>query len=890
MVPPLAMAFNTLLSVRTFYLILHQLQTSNGYSLITPFYSTLCPPHFNTSDCFGMIPKQWLPNHDSDSLDSTSLVGNEKYHIEGINYILKAFGTSNVLTILTAYHDFIFTEISYPIILRNLRLAWLWYSNGYTWTPYLKNIVLDEVLKRKLYLTTNFPQHYLLNGSPYLANLNSWRYFSVLNISSYSIMSHPWNNLVSIFLLYSLNSTQYIGDTYLNIDHITQKKYRYNIFPSNASPLKVFAVPLLQENDTSQLVKLINYINDATNLYANFYLVTSESMPVEGWLLDSEIFIKTIKSIQICRRKLKIELSFVSMNFSIMTLNEPVGTSLCGGSPGMSNIFYSINTNRNYLTDRIILYLKTFLEGCQEVPQVLHDVEQQETKLVAETYAGVWASILKNYSYISDYNRNLRLCDNGQVVPNVESEVLMTIADIVLHIDPSFIRAEASASLYYAVIPCVFSDLKFVTCGYQGKEGLQFMELFTAFDRNVWLVIIFVLLVLIPVLHKIPCNTSQLTIPQGVLVLAKLLLEQGNPFPDSLLTSHWCKCLSMTLLLTGIVLSNAYKNTNVYNMIRPRLVIPYLHLRELVDDNFQILGRSFNFHVYIEILRHWWDDRNISFSSFSPLKDKAHFKTYSLGFPYPSEIKVPHDAGQESELANFHQIANETDANANNNLTDLLFNVTSILAITATALQNIVNRVKCMNVTTFIEFSLQFSKQFELEEASRFHGILKACKKTAVLMPTYAGYQIISDLEREGQRHAYQGLETYYEMNLVFDLKGVIPPYLAKRARYAERSGLWKRHQDLFKQRYFQKNIEGTESLKKPTMSGNVVVIFLFLAAGLVASVIQFCSEKWLQSIVRVSLWFVMQYSFSASRIKLLKYIFLRLLFGILQIWMALRY
>lgn len=40
------------------------------------------------------------------------------------------------------------------------------------------------------------------------------------------------------------------------------------------------------------------------------------------------------------------------------------------------------------------------------------------------------------------------------------------------------------------------------------------------------------------------------------------------------------------------MLSNAYKNKNMYNMILPTKPVPYQYLQELVNDNFTIYTRS----------------------------------------------------------------------------------------------------------------------------------------------------------------------------------------------------------------------------------------------------------------------------------------------------------
>lgn len=71
----------------------------------------------------------------------------------------------------------------------------------------------------------------------------------------------------------------------------------------------------------------------------------------------------------------------------------------------------------------------------------------------------------------------------------------------------------------------------------------------------------------------------------------KVLLEQGNPYPESVANTERFRCTIGLLLLTGIILSNIYKNRNVYNMIAPRAPLDYKHFEELTRDNVIIYTR-----------------------------------------------------------------------------------------------------------------------------------------------------------------------------------------------------------------------------------------------------------------------------------------------------------
>lgn len=69
-------------------------------------------------------------------------------------------------------------------------------------------------------------------------------------------------------------------------------------------------------------------------------------------------------------------------------------------------------------------------------------------------------------------------------------------------------------------------------------------------------------------------------------------------------------------------------------------------------------------------------------------------------------------------------------------------------------------------------------------------------------------------------------------MNIAFTVGGLIPPYIVRRIKSVEGSGIWRRWEMIFKGslRENSKTLE-SEQPKKPNMTGNVVIIFLLLIA-----------------------------------------------------------
>lgn len=96
--------------------------------------------------------------------------------------------------------------------------------------------------------------------------------------------------------------------------------------------------------------------------------------------------------------------------------------------------------------------------------------------------------------------------------------------------------------------------------------------------------------------------------------ITQLLLEQGYTFPGNRITqSISVKLLVGVYLKMAIILSNAYKSTNVYLMISPRIPIPNETISELVDSNFKMFSRSHQ--VIINGLQHPWHDHFASVQS-----------------------------------------------------------------------------------------------------------------------------------------------------------------------------------------------------------------------------------------------------------------------------------
>lgn len=106
---------------------------------------------------------------------------------------------------------------------------------------------------------------------------------------------------------------------------------------------------------------------------------------------------------------------------------------------------------------------------------------------------------------------------------------------------------------------------------------MQFQELTMIFW--IWmLIVIFLVAVAVPLY----CQHEVLNFTGHVLSLVKVILEQGDPFQNTIIEEARLWSVTGSFLLMGIVLSNAYKSTSVYNIIIPHMPVPYQNFSELI--------------------------------------------------------------------------------------------------------------------------------------------------------------------------------------------------------------------------------------------------------------------------------------------------------------------
>lgn len=511
-----------------------------------------------------------------------------------------------------------------------------------------------------------------------------------------------------------------------------------------------------------------------------------------------------------------------------------------------------------YATTKVEI-IKTHLDLCKNVlsghPKPLNLLKEafpSPNDMVAHVIVHIWQSILRNYTYSQPRNM---ACENGKRqkfktgYPRSELRIHRVILKRLLHY-PMQISNPLDGSF------------RFVVCGMQGSESIAFLELINAYDDFVWIfsgAFVVGIAVVWELLARFSLPQNKSTVVSKIYVsckfygklfsLTKTFLEQGDLNPDKNLK---IRVMIGSFLVALIVLSNGYKNANVYNMVTPRKPIRYETFRDLMKDNFTVFHLSLvlaNMHPWFTID---WHNRHISQKRISQHKilyylnssaDKEALSA-TLGLP---ELDNPRiymppaywESNEEIELSKF--VRNHTCVHSGNVLMKWIERFKLANLNWESALQDRQKRLQ-----EFAKF-LENDGYAAIEKEFLFKS-LHECNKTALILRSNEATSY-SRILTSAKGNA--GREVYFKQYLMFELKGFLNPPLLSRLSSLKESGIlewWESVIDQISIIKFERNMTTDYSVSEhhpsgTSMEGNIIVVFSVLGAGLLLGCTGFILE-----------------------------------------------
>lgn len=462
------------------------------------------------------------------------------------------------------------------------------------------------------------------------------------------------------------------------------------------------------------------------------------------------------------------------------------------------------------MVDHIVTYnllalaLRALTRYCQKrsYRKFWLDISRETSSLdkVAQAHAEVWKSLLGNFS-ISGV-KPFESCHGRQ--SNFPLEIVQHEYD--------------SPTYHFQYYPQDYmSRLQFIGCGRQGISSLPFLELTKVFDNVIWICVLITI-------NLAPICVLQLNgrkqICSGILSMVKMFLEQGSPFLETVTNKIRVRCLVALFLLAGILISNAYKNTNIYRMVVPRSPIPYRYFHEILRDDF---------HVYT---------RSVSSIFSKQVKPNGSYEKLQGILIHDHAVYIILETRQLLYEYNLDGLGS-TQKRENRVGETLIRRAAKLHPMFEPTFSKLLQeKVSGSNTTRQKDIAMIFGiyEEFKQKEMILLQNSVEECKKSVIVLPQYICMKFYDVFVKEkSMQYIFIGEETYSESNWLFTVDGLAPPHLVKRIRGFSEFGVWKWWMDLFGRQTIKETKDTVEAAK---MSGNIAIVFVVWFCGISAATV----------------------------------------------------
>lgn len=606
----------------------------------------------------------------------------------------------------------------------------------------------------------------------------------LLNVTDYSMNTKPWTNHIDLGLYPPTSEYNYGILNYPKIFYLFphSPKMVWNIVPSMTPSVNIYVTDkMLEEINFTELrgwmktvatgsFTLLQGLTNIIFILITVTLTVSAHKPTTYTMYD----------VNICHACENDHNAGISKPLVFSKFSNSAFTSVRGNS-NQQKRWVVANSGSHDFSDNAITNI---IQNCEQLKTSSHTsifFERDRQQQVEFGYAMVWISIMGNYSYDQGSER---MCVNGQITPVMKFD----IHDYFMMLfSTRYFQIISGGNLYPVDLPSLVDRLRFISCGKRGFRHLPFEEFVSIFDYRVW-ILTMVSLVAAALSISGVVSGHIYTFPGNLLACAKVLLEQGNPFPNFVAKIPILRLIIAADLLVGVVISNCYKSTNVYNMITEREPLRYEKFMELVKDNFTIYTRAAQLGLYIRNNTAIPDEFNFTLPHFVATVSYSEGTELSAHVGIVSEMAMlnysignakPHISSDRtwSELRTYSRLHPE-----------LITSFTKIFPNVISAyLEKALNRSR----TIQNQIGLKLKSLLVEAEAKLIYHSLKKCKRTAAIVPEF-NCKVLKRKLRSGQRHVFIGSEIYYSnVAVAFQLWGWVPWYILTRNKAIQSSGIW---------------------------------------------------------------------------------------------------
>lgn len=500
-------------------------------------------------------------------------------------------------------------------------------------------------------------------------------------------------------------------------------------------------------------------------------------------------------------------------------------------------------------------------------------VQRSSIEIVSEYRNRAWLSIFGNYTFQLDSET---CCTNGVVETFSRADGALPLWSMYLSWN-MLIEVFKSIPLMTQKYPDTFRSLRFISCSTIKHEPLLFIELISIYHASVWISLICIMTGLALLISRIARKESFL---KSMIGMFKVVVGQGDPFMRHIFSSLPLRFAVVTVLFMAIIISEGYKNSNVYHIISPRRIVLKENLSELANDKFTVYTRTsfVEFYMYptylilnpetitfeigkhdvvasqIVLVRSEVDFAEphkalLELSSLHPLLSsimRAVVLEHKDWFPGPQFEKLfLEEVKTGSNLMNPEEILPKIE---NDSLQTTDLSQSQVLK-----LKDIFDKWEEFFSTQekiITNRSLEMGHIIRRREEEILFNFLENCNNAALILPEYLAVKYAIRLRIKDNQHFSIGKESFPPAPSGVFLHGFIPPEVIRRVKWSETSGIWEWHPAMAHPVH---HIRSSHS--KPvnaTMQGHVIVIFLVMLTGLAFAGIGLLLEMCLHFLVRL--------------------------------------
>lgn len=782
--------------------------------------------------------------------------------ITNLGEYIEPFGQQSCFVVINNFNGINILGVKYPVLIRFPKLTVISFNRSwgeyyeYFWVPHNMHPTngtrnAEDVMKKRCTLSKYFASYFL--GDDYI------RFFDCcirIIFERFTSATKPWLCQAQLGLfptmgLYGPNSPfRYYSYTFQFLRHTGGTKTR---IPSNIPKINFFVT---RESSSTES----NLISFQTLIASTYNEYSYESSVVSSYISNEAFFhgVATPTS----RNKLVNPIFYLKF---IKLVRITYNGTIKSGSAGLILVRYS---NKNFLPENIsqVTTLSSSSSPKETMTWIVnkflgdHCGSKSKTgnpgtvKSLFEPIAHVWFSILQNYTFKI---QNVNICKNGKIYKesfSAHSNFKNSLIHLRWDIQMKMIYPRTQMTAKY-INPLV--NLRFITCDNLNVEALPFKELVNVYQPWVWASIVLAMFALSATLSMFARKGS---LVRNLLATYKVVVGQNDPFLNRVFNSSPLRFAVVAFLFMGVVLSEGYKNSNMYNIIMPRRVIQKERFSELVADNFTVYVKS----AEINLVSNW--DVNVEEAEIDLEVDGQVITATENIIFLQSDLMQIDEAGIKHVLYKslFHQTT--LHPQLVHFLRETLIKlkhwfVKSDLDKKYEEAENLGKPLEkevfeeLLKTQTFIEQkrNKEFREIVRKWEEDKLLSFMQKCSKSALILPERLCEKYAKKLRISQNKHISIGKETYQPRPMGVFLRGLIPPVIIKRIKSIDSSGIWDWHLQLAPTRTkfgSQSNLHPTGA----TMTGNVMVIFLMLPFGFASSSIALIVELCLFKLRKLSM------------------------------------